>query len=142
MKPKVIKMILFAFVLVILAYAVYMAYVDIMKNMPKRVESFEEPKVKICLYKATWCSHCTNYLKSKVFEDTYASIKDKSEYKDVVFATYDYDENKKLAEKYNINSFPSIIAVDSEGNYIDKFSGDRSNKDDIISFVDKSKLKV
>lgn len=145
---NIIKTVLFVFVLLILSYAIYMAYTDISKNMPKQQQNLSEqfsadeaPKLKICLFKATWCGHCTTYLKSNVFDDTYASIKDKNEYKGVIFATYDFDQNKQLAEKYNINSFPSIVAVDSQGNLVDTFEGDRYKKDDIVKFIDSNKHK-
>ena len=137
-----IKTVLFLFVLVILAYAVYMAYTDIRKNMPRISESFsdsEEKKLKICLFKAEWCSFCTKYVQAGTFNKAYESIKDKPEYKDVVFAVYDFDQNKALAEKYNINSFPSIIAVDKDGNLVKNFEGNRDSQDDLVKFVDESK---
>jgi thiol-disulfide isomerase/thioredoxin len=115
-----------------------MAYTDIKKNMPKVSEAFTEPKLKICLYKAEWCGHCRELLKAGTFNSAYESIKDKPEYKDVVFVTYDFDENKALAEKYNINSFPSIIAVDKDGNLLNNFEGNRNSKDDLIKFVDQN----
>lgn len=142
MKLNFVKTTLFVFVLLVLAYAVWMAYSDIMKNMPKsKVEKFgDEPKLKICLYKATWCGFCTKYLQSHVFEDTYDSVKGK--YNDVVFVTYDFDENKKLAEKYNVNAFPTIIAVDKNGKLLDTFDGDRSNKDELMRFVEANRSKA
>lgn len=142
---KLIKTILIIFVLLIVAYAIYMAYTDIMKNIPAekaKLEKFsgDEDKLKICLYKATWCSHCTKYIKSNVFNDAYADVKGK--YNDVVFTTVDFDENKKLAEKYDINGFPTIIAVDSKGNLLDTFTGDRSKKEDLMKFVEDNRVKV
>ena len=137
-----IKTILFSAVLLIVLYALYMAYTDIFNKSNKKIEKFEEHKLKICLYKATWCSHCTSFLKSNVFEDTYASIKNKKEYSDVVFVTYDFDENKKLAEKYSVNSFPCIIAVDGNGNLLDTFDGDRYKKEELVKFVDQNKMKL
>jgi thiol-disulfide isomerase/thioredoxin len=146
MKLKVVKAVLFVFVLVVLGYAVWMAYSDIMKYMPKRKNDTEpytngdDAKLKICLYKATWCHFCTDYLKSGVFEDTYADVKGK--YNDVAFVTYDFDENKKLAEKYGIESFPSIIAVDANGKLLGNFEGDRMKKEDLVKFVEDNRVKL
>lgn len=142
---KLIKTILIIFVLLIITYAIYMAYTDIMKNIPAekaKLEKFSgtEDKLKICLYKATWCGFCTKYIKSNVFNDAYADVKGK--YNDVVFSTVDFDENKKLAEKYDINGFPTIIAVDSKGNLLDTFTGDRSKKEDLMKFVEDNRVKV
>jgi len=142
---KIIKTILIIFVLVIVAYAIYMAYTDIMKNIPAekaKLEKFsgDDDKLKICLYKATWCGHCVKYIKSNVFNDAYSDVKGK--YNDVVFSTVDFDENKKLAEKYDINGFPTIIAVDSKGNLLDTFTGDRYKKEDLMKFVEDNRVKV
>lgn len=155
MKFKTIKTILFVFVLLILAYAVYMAYADISKNFPKSKtvttsisERFEDnkdntaSKLKICLYTAEWCHFCKSYKQSNIFNDTYSSIKKNDMYNGVVFATLDFDQNKAMAEKYNVNSFPTIIAVDSKGNLLDTFSGDRSDKDELVGFVDKNLNKL
>ena len=143
MKFKFVKTALFVFVLIVLSYAVYMAFSDIRKNMPAVSEHFaSDPVLKICLYKATWCGHCKKYEESKVFENTYDSIKDKPEYKDVVFVTVDFDENKALAEKYNVNSFPSIIAIDGKGNFLSRFEGDRYKSEELIEFVKTNKSKV
>jgi thiol-disulfide isomerase/thioredoxin len=140
MKKQTIKLALFVFVLAILAYGVYMAYTDIMRPKKERFTSSEGTKVKICLYKATWCHHCVAFVKSNVFEDVYSDVKGK--YDDVVFATYDFDENKKMAEQYNINSFPTIIAVDANGKLLDTFDGDRNNKGDLMRFVEVNRQKV
>lgn len=138
MKKQTIKLALFVFVLAVLGYAVYMAYTDIMR--PKKERFTDGAKVKICLYKAEWCHHCQSYVKSNVFEDTYATVKDK--YDDVVFATYDFDENKKMAEEYSISSFPTIIAVDKNGKLLDTFEGDRYNKGDLMRFVEQNRQKA
>lgn len=145
MNFKIIKTVLFVFVLVVIGAAVFMAFKDIRANMPAKVngelsENFEEGKLKICLYKASWCGHCTRYQESGVFDDAYLEVKAK--YDDVVFATIDFDENKDSAEKYNVNSFPTIIAIDKNGNLVDKFDGDRYNKDDLMKFVDETRQKV
>lgn len=141
---KWLKTAMFVFVLALLALAAYMAYVDFMKiwkaSSKKEGFSSADAKLKICLYKATWCRYCTDYIKSHVFEDTYSDVKGR--YGEVVFATYDFDENKALAEKYNIQSFPSIIAVDANGNLIDTFDGDRYKKEELIKFVEKNLPKA
>lgn len=138
MKKQTIKLALFVFVVAILGYAVYMAYTDITKSKKERFT--DGAKLKIALYKATWCSHCTKFIESNVFQDTYAAVKDK--YDDVVFATYDFDENKKLAEQYNVNSFPTIIAVNKDGKLLDTFDGDRSNKAELMRFVEANRQKA
>jgi thioredoxin-like negative regulator of GroEL len=87
-----------------------------------------------------YIKHCQSYLKSNVFDDTYADVKGK--YNDVVFTTVDFDKNKQLAEKYNVNSFPSIIAVDADGKLLDTFNGDRSNKAELMKFVEANRVKA
>lgn len=142
MKLKFVKTTLFVFVLIVLAYALFMTFRDIKNNMPPKEPYENEPNLKICLYKASWCGHCTKYLESGVFESTFDSIKTKPEFKDVVFVTIDFDENKDLAEKYGVNSFPSIIAIDRNGKLLSQFEGDRYKKEDLIGFVKENKSKV
>ena len=116
--------------LVIVIVAVIAVY--FFKNKKENFDN-NTPKLQIALFKAEWCGHCTNYLKSNVFNDAYTKAKD--QYPGVVFITYDFDSNKELASKYNVNSFPTIIAVDSDGKYLTKFNGDRTNTDELVKFV-------
>lgn len=102
------------------------------KNKKEKFDN-SGPKLQIALFKAEWCGHCRTFLKSNVFDDAYAKAKD--QYPGVVFVTYDFDSNKELASKYNVNSFPTIIAIDGDGNYLTKFNGDRTSTDELVKFV-------
>lgn len=128
------KCILIAFLMVGLFLAVYLSYLQMSKK-----ESFENtPKVRVCLFYATWCGHCERYLKSGIFEDTYKQIQAKNP--NIVFEKIDYDENKNLASKYGVNSFPTIVAIDSSGKKLENFKGDRNNPDDLMQFALKQTL--
>ena len=139
------KTMLFIFVLVVLSFAVFMAFKDIKKNFASKEHfdtSADIADLKIALFKADFCGHCKDYLRSNVFEDTYTTIKGKDNFRGVVFVTYDYDQNKQLAEQYNIESFPSIIAIDGAGNMLNTFDGDRYNKEDLVKFVEANRVKA
>jgi thiol-disulfide isomerase/thioredoxin len=138
MKQKAYNYILIGFIAVILFYAVFMTYNDIRKNLPKRKESFNQATLKICLFKASWCHHCTSYLKSQTYNDVFLN----NQIDGVEFATIDADSNKTMLNKYEINAFPTIVAIDSKGNLIDTFSGDRYNKDALMKFVKDNSLKA
>lgn len=116
--------------LIILIIVGALAYFFFLK---KKSEHFNDSKLKICLFKATWCNHCKVFEQSNVFNDTYEGIK--KDYPGVVFVTYDFDENKELASGYNVNSFPTIIAVDASGKFLSKFSGDRTSIPELTAFV-------
>jgi thiol-disulfide isomerase/thioredoxin len=142
---KVLKLLLWAFVIVIVVYAIYMAYKDIAKNIPsesRKVEKFQEPALKVCLFYAVWCPHCEHYLDSKVFMSTYDDLKKKSKFDKVVFVQFDFDKNKELADKYSISSFPTIIAISSDGTLVNQFNGDRNSKSDLEDFVNESLKKL
>lgn len=128
------KCVLVAFLMIGLFLAVYLAYVKMSKK-----ESYENsPGVRICLFYATWCPHCERYLESGIFDETYQKIKGKNP--NITFEKIDYDDNKNLANKYGINSFPTIISVDSNGKKIDNFKGNRNDPEELTQFALKSSL--
>lgn len=136
-KMKVLKLLLWVFVAIIVIAALYMAYRDISKNIPKdkKTERFEEHKVKVYLFYAVWCPHCEKYLDSNVFMTTYDDLKKKTKFERVVFEQIDADKHKDLVEKYNVSGFPTILAVSASGSLINEFNGDRYNKKDLEDFV-------
>ena len=140
---KLIKPFIWIFVIIVIVYALYMVYRDVSWNLagPSKAESFQQPKLKICLFYATWCPHCEKYLDSNVFMATYDELKKQNKYENVTFAQIDYEKNKGMAEKYNISGFPSIVAVTADGALLTHFNGDRSSKKDLIEFVNEAMSK-
>lgn len=120
--------IVIAFVFLLLAVSIYYNL-----NSNGKQEKFGEPKQKIMLFYAIWCPHCERYLDSGKWDDLSKRFSDKYE---VEFLKYDYDKNKVLGDKYNINSFPSIIYEDKDGK-VYKFDGDRSSDSDVEAFIKK-----
>jgi thiol-disulfide isomerase/thioredoxin len=143
---KVLKITLWIFVIVIVTYALYMTYRDVSFNLKSNTkaetESFEDAKVKIYLVYALWCPHCEKYIDSNIFMSTYEELNKQQKYNSVVFEQIDYDKNTKLVDKYDINGFPSIIAIDSNGKLLGNFTGNRFNKNELIKFVDTNLSKV
>jgi thioredoxin-like negative regulator of GroEL len=129
---KQINYILIGFIAAVLFYALFITFKDIRKNMPPR-ESFQEPKLRICLFKAVWCHHCTKFIKSQTYNDLF--VNGANLYKDVAFVTIDSDEKPDMVQKYNINSFPTIIAINQDGKLLSTFTGNRDNKDELIKFI-------
>jgi thiol-disulfide isomerase/thioredoxin len=141
----ILKIVLWTFVIIVVAYAIYLAYNDISKHIPqekKKVEKFDEPKLKICLFYANFCGFCTKYLKAGTFMDTYDKIKQQSKFDKVVFVEFDFDKNKELGNRYGVSSFPTILAISSNGDLIAEFKGDRNNPDDLIKFTSDCLNKV
>jgi thiol-disulfide isomerase/thioredoxin len=124
--------ILIVALLVITALSLAIAY----KCMnSKGRERFEEPKVRICLFYATWCPHCERYLNhpDKPF-DKAGEMAQKS-LRGVVFEKIDFEQNKNLANKYDVNSFPSIIAISADGKKVGAFEGNRMEPSDLVKFA-------
>lgn len=124
-----VKIILATFIIFGIMLALFLAYNGIQR------ESFSQSpsKVRICLFYAEWCPHCTKYLQSGVFESVANDTM--SQRKDIIFETIDYEQNKNLANKYNINGFPTIVSIDSQGNKIKEFQEDRYNADKLQKFA-------
>ena len=72
---------------------------------------------KILLFKMSTCSPCK--LLSKLF--TQLNIQKE----DIIL---DEDENEKLADKYNINSVPTVIVLNDEGEELGRFVGPRTKE--------------
>jgi thiol-disulfide isomerase/thioredoxin len=119
-------LIVLALVLLLVAFSVYYHFASSSK------EKFEEPKLKVMLFYATWCPHCENYLKSGKWDSFSENKKWKS--LNVEFAKYDYDQNHTLGDKYRVSSFPTIIAEDPSGKTT-KFTGNRDSEEDMDSFI-------
>lgn len=101
-----------------------------------------KPKLSICLFYATWCGHCKDYLAAGTFDTTYNSIKENPEFKSVVFKKINSDTDKELTEKYKIEAFPTIIAIDDKQNKISEFTGNRSKPEDLIVFTKSALLST
>lgn len=100
------------------------------------IDKFENNKnIKIVLVHATWCGHCKKYRQTKIFDEKLPNkLKNNDKYANVIIQELDYDEHKDFAEKYNINSFPTILIIKDDKDY--KFKGNRDNIDELILFID------
>jgi thiol-disulfide isomerase/thioredoxin len=122
--------VLISILLFSLAIVIYVAYTRMTK------EQFSEGNVRICLFHATWCPHCTKYLDAGTFDNAYSKTREANG--NIVFEKIDYDQNKNMANKYDVNSFPTIVAIDAQGNKIEKFQGNRHNVDEVVGFALKA----
>lgn len=121
------NIILIAFLVIGIVIALYFAYTKIMSR-----EKFSEQTVRICLIYAKWCPHCERYLESGVFDKVALNMSNRSSIK---FEKVDYDQNKNMATKYGVSSFPSIIAIDANEKKISEFKGDRNDTDALERFA-------
>lgn len=141
----ILKILLCIFVIIVVGYALLMAYNDVIKYIPqekKKVEKFDEPKLKIALFHANFCGHCTRYLKAGTFMDTYDKLKKQKKFDKVVFVEFDFDKNKELGNKYGVSSFPTIVAISGNGDLVGEFEGDRNDPDALIKFTADSLNKL
>ena len=68
---------------------------------------------EIIIFYASWCPHSQTALKSwYTYKDNY-----NGKYK-MVFTEIDCDENPSVADSYNVDSYPTIILVNSGKKYI------------------------
>lgn len=126
-------------ILVLICFIIFVSLFTIflLKNK-KTIDKFEnkDNKIKVVLVYADWCGHCKRYIQSKMFDEKLANeLKNNSKYSNVTIQKINYDENKDFAEKYNINSFPTIIVIKDDNNS-KKFEGNRDDLNELISFID------
>ncbi len=87
----------------------------VMKTL--KVEGFEENnKKRIVFLLASWCGHCKTLKKSGVIDE----LKNDNEVEVEV-----NEDNDKANKKYNVNGFPSILKVNSNGDQV-TFKGSRT----------------
>ena len=134
-----------AFLVVVLFFAVFVAY------KMKKVEKFEEKvanTVKIVLVYAAWCPHCEDYLKTGMWDKVSKEIPAKPEFKDKVsFDKVDYDKDADAAKRYNVQSFPSIVAVrvkdgKTEVAKLLDFKGNRDSMAELEDFAAQSLIAL
>lgn len=106
-----------------------------------RIDPFtqDEARVTLKLFHATWCPHCVNYLHPKdgskpVWTSTLPAALKAKGLQGVRLEELEYDSNKEAADKYHVNSFPTIIGENQRG-VVKKFEGDRNNVDELIAFA-------
>lgn len=90
--------------------------------------------LQVYLFYATWCHYCEKYLQSGKFDTFPSAVASANVGGSVAFQQIDVDQNPQLTEKYGINSFPTIVAVDKQGNVF-RFRGNRDTSQDMIKFV-------
>lgn len=102
-------------------------------TLTSKKEKYEDAKLKVMLFYATWCPHCERYLESGKFDDFAAKINKK--HTDVAFIKYDYDKNKDVGDAYSVSSFPTILAEDTGSKKTFRFYGDRMSYEHVDKFV-------
>lgn len=129
------KVVLFAGVFIIVAGSLWFALTFVQKDKKKETFAEEKPKPKVVVVHASWCKYCVEYLSDtthngkSTFDAAAEKVRDK-----VDFEKLDFDENKELANKYGVSSFPSIVGIDSAG-VVKQFSGDRDDLNAVVAFA-------
>lgn len=89
-------------------------------------------------FNTTWCVPCLSFTK-QVLTD-----KEVGEYMNQAFINLKFDaekgEGKKLSKKYNIQGYPTLLIIDSNGKLIEEIGGDTNivpRKDDMIEVSKK-----
>lgn len=92
-----------------------------------RVRQEEVRRLTVLDFSATWCGPC------KVFAPVFHEVAE--EYKDQAdFRTIDIDQERALAEKYNIQAVPTLVVLDENGKELKRVEGAMS-KSDFIELI-------
>jgi thiol-disulfide isomerase/thioredoxin len=114
------------FALIVLLFAIY--YLSYKSNYEQsNFESFEggEPNLivasqetVIALFYADWCPHCVSFKPDYKKAMTKLNGK-KYKGKDMRFEMVDCDKHKSLSKKYDVNGFPTVKILNSDGSSAD-----------------------
>jgi len=108
-------------------------------TMMKKVEGFssggdltpQDGQVVVALFAADWCPHCQTY------KPTWEKIKSKAESsgnKKVRFETVDCTESNPYPGKYDIEGYPTVVAISSKGH---EQVTQRDSLEDILKAIEK-----
>ena len=95
------------------------------------VSSSEE--ISVILFKTEWCPHCKSAMSEwNNFSKYVAKLNDTLDYK-IKTVIIDCDKQPSIAEKYNIEGYPSIIAIYKNKVYEYDAKPDKNN---LITFIE------
>ncbi len=98
------------------------------QNAPSQVAPARRAKKVIDFY-ADWWGPC------KTFAPVFDAVKKNSKYKDVQFQSLDLDENEAVAERYNVESIPTVVILSGSGEvlYNDHPPMDKASFEEVIN---------
>lgn len=94
--------------------------------------SASAPKVKIEYYYSDSCGHCVKFNESKIWDEL-----EKSNFKNVSLHKYNINKMQARANKFNINSIPTIVAVDAASDTVINIFNEERTLDNLKKFISK-----
>lgn len=73
-------------------------------------------------FSATWCGPCKGF--APIFHEVAEEYKDQAD-----FRTIDIDQERDMAEKYNIQAVPTIVILDANGKELKRVEGAMTKRD-------------
>ena len=97
------------------------------KKLNKKFNQKGGGENKFMIFHAEWCGHCRNAMND--FKKLYGIFGENKgirlNNKNIKVELIDVDQNKDIAVKYGVNSFPTLKLV-KEDNNVEEYNGDRS----------------
>ena len=118
-------------VLVGLLWIVYKKYtkVDAKKFVPNEEYVTTSKKYECILFYTTWCPHCKETLKGL---DDY---KTSTPHDNIVFTLVDCDKEPDKADYYQVDSYPTILMVVNDKNYIFDSNFSKESMDKFVETI-------
>jgi len=102
-------------IFIIILSVLYKKYIQKMDNNPNNEYVKSDKQGKLMLFYASWCPYSKTTLKQWYsYKETYAKTGTYS----IMFNEIDCDENTSLADRYNIDEYPTIILLVDDKKYI------------------------
>ena len=102
-------------IFIIVSVIVYQKYIKKMAYNPNNEYIKSDKKGQLMLFYAAWCPYSKTTLKQwYAYKEKYSTSGDYS----ISFSEIDCDENTNLADKYNIDEYPTIILLVDDKKYI------------------------
>ena len=106
-------------------------------NLPYKKKNLEgggnSKSPMMILFKPEWCGAC------KMYEESWNQLQSLMKKSNIKFTSIDCEQNREIANKYNIEYYPTLIF--KNGNKIEKYEGSR-RPIDVKNYLEKKKVEI
>ena len=142
LNDKMFMMTTFVIILILIILVIFLYYKIVVPNISNSYVTNKEftsntnnsnSEISIILFKTEWCPHCKAAMPEwNKFTRYIAKINDDLDFK-IKTTIVDCDKQSSIAEKYNIEGYPSIIAIYKNKVYEYDAKPDKNN---LITFIE------
>lgn len=106
----------YLFIFILITVSVFLVH----KYVFKKREGLDSDKKRIVYFYWEQCGHC------KEFTPTWEKFVSESKIPSLSYEKYEAEKDKDFISKYGVEGYPTVMCLDSDGNKVKEYEGDRS----------------